>query len=377
MKTSNQLLDDDLQSDWGHLVLNPSDILWRGRPFGSYAPLFLERDFYYDAQSGAIGMLGWMLGIAALIAFLFFGSSSNMALIAVLAITFAMLLVPELVIRHNRRHTYYAFTKDRVLFHVSYQHKTYLRALPFDKIARITYQEEEGGYGVIHFVPIGDPDLESLNLTNGSKRHYPTFEAIKEVRQTWEQLNRIHSQAEVQQGVRKNIAAYRAEEKTAKPLPIRIPTLFLTFLVIGLFAYGIDFYLLPTRTITDRLVSFTEIGVDYDGGTSSRTQKGLTFGVSRPFMSPRYSGELIITHSPIFRSVKDVKYTGISYQHNLTNDLNNMGLYLHSLTFLVFLVSRILLFSEENRANKELVTKVFIASGLFLFYSLFVWYCYG
>jgi len=164
---------------------------WEGNPNPKFSFTLLELGGHFDAITGLTSILGFMLVPVIFGTYYFYKAENWLGLILTLIFGLIFLSIPDLLKHKRKQNTKYAFTNKRVYFQLWRWGKISIHSIDLKAIAQINIEEFKDKSGILHFLPKKPFDFHTYDFVSGERRHYPTFEMVKEVRNLYEELERL------------------------------------------------------------------------------------------------------------------------------------------------------------------------------------------
>ncbi|MEZ5045215.1 MAG: hypothetical protein R2828_35300 [Saprospiraceae bacterium] len=156
-------------------------IEWEGKPNPKFSLTLFELGGHYDVMTGATSILGFVFGGMLIFGYVFYRQGNWVAFALTMIIGLAIIVIPDILKHERKKHTQYAFTKNRVFFQLWWWGKKSIHFIDFADVGQITYEEYGDKSGVLHFLPKTPFNFFTHDFETGKKRFYPTFEMIPNV----------------------------------------------------------------------------------------------------------------------------------------------------------------------------------------------------
>lgn len=376
---------DDFPHLWQHYINEPDKIIWVGGPQKRTGKSALDRGFLHYFVHFPLEVFSFflVLGILAFLLYLYplngyWGLKSGVLFLGV-----ALLFIPDYLNDLSRQQTKYMITKDSILFRLVKNRwsKARVYRIPFDNIAKVSYEQYDDESGVLHFFVKEKVNFKTEEFVSGRLRYHPTFESIADVISVYHLANKAKASYKAPENSNNSISPIEQNERQFSFTGRQVLIYMQTLVAIIFSLYILDFYFLPERSTVDQVVDWSTHGHWYksrvsEDGAGYLTKKGFRFGTSDFAFHRKQNVDIKLTYSLIFRSVKDVSAEGKSYKDRLLSDLNGLSGFFHFITFFVILGSRVLL-DFTPRPKAEFLMKVATSNMFFLGISGHMWYLYG
>lgn len=187
-------IDDEFNSELQNLLMEKESVIWKGKPKPKFSITILELGFYYDVASGAAGVFGILLFVIFLVTYLFYMAGNIIGVFLTILIGFILIILPDIIKYERKKHTKYAFSRNKVFFQLWRWGNISYHAIDLADVGKITYQEYKDKTGVIHFLPKKPFDFYTYDFITGSRRFYPTFGMIPNAIEIYEQLDALRKE---------------------------------------------------------------------------------------------------------------------------------------------------------------------------------------
>jgi hypothetical protein len=137
----------------------------------------------------------------------------------------------------------------------------------------------------------------------------------------------------------------------------------------------LDLYILPKKTIKDKIVFYKEISINRKHGGRTfigynfLTNKGFEFSTERYFIN---EDSISICYTTIFKNITKLKSDKKDYSDKLISDLNSIIIYFYLILFISLNSSVLLLFLDKN-ISKNRFQNIIGFNSIMLFFILILY----
>lgn len=266
--------------------------------------------------------------------------------------------------------TEYAITDKYVLFKFHNGFKFKIHSIPVEDIVKIHVTKEKDNIGTIAIVTNEKVDFVTYNGRTGKRRYHPTLEFIENFNSVTSLLNQLISQNKARKLVYK--------KPTVSGEKLKLTKLLFVVVVSFMSLYLTDFFILPSKLVSDQGVSKSRIYIESDKrstvdlGGQYKTQKGYSFSTDAYF--PEIGkGDLELQISPIFKIVNGVNNNNMDYSDRLSSSLNHLITRYAFLFVYCIVAGGFLTIYNKNIIDSELFMKAVLSSLGFLGLFYLVW----
>lgn len=199
---NHEILDEIIHDELRGLLKRGERVIWEGQPSNKIN--WKIHSFGTTLEIVINNVISWFLVILFggiflnILIFIFWDSSIETKF--VLVVSFFVFLLSMYYRGHQKRRTKYIISNERILFQLWKKeevlfenwilgHREY-HSIPFSEINNIVIVEETPNKGVI-FLAVKNPNeipFDTLNFSNGERRHQPTLELVEEVKTVGEYI---------------------------------------------------------------------------------------------------------------------------------------------------------------------------------------------
>ncbi len=172
--------DDFINEIQTHFSKDES-LKWQGQPYPKLSVTLLEFGGDSHMVTGPSSIFGFILGGLLFFGFLLYKAENWLGLFFLIVFGLLVLIIPDIIKNKRKQNTKYAVSNQRIYFQLWRFGKQTIHSIDFKDIKGVRTETHKKKLGVIYFLPLKPFDFYTYDFSSGLRRHYPTFEMVKEV----------------------------------------------------------------------------------------------------------------------------------------------------------------------------------------------------